>query len=277
MADRRATNKYYPPDWDPSKGSINTFVGQHPLRDRARKLDQGILIISGARKREEEFSAEDAGTMELKDDAEAEKLNDPMYKLEHGIADVQKAKEAAPVLSQLQDVNDKYWKDPFALSQKLRKRFRDEKKEIQQQKNEADEFRDKHHLSIDILPASVEDEEAAKRIKFADAEIPGEEVIKQVVHQSSIFATTKKDSSTRQRTPGRFMKPDATPTPSTATTKSTSRIKSSRSSSKPTLRDLLASQKKDPFAVKSAFDASSFASTSHTTSNLGVKVNKYSK
>ncbi|CAG2167579.1 unnamed protein product [Oppiella nova] len=45
MAERKAVNKYYPPDWTPAKGSINKYRGSHPLRDRARKLHEGILII----------------------------------------------------------------------------------------------------------------------------------------------------------------------------------------------------------------------------------------
>ncbi|KAI9333656.1 CWC16 protein, partial [Obelidium mucronatum] len=188
--ERKATNKYYPPDWDPSKGSINTFVGQHPLRDRARKLDQGILIIrfempfsiwcegcenhvgkgvrynaekkkvgmyystpiwqfrmkchlcnnwieihtdpknavyeikGGARKREEEFSPEDNETMALKDDKEAERLLDPMYKLEQTNRDIQKAKESSTSVSNLLEYNERLWKDPFTMSQKIRQKFR---------------------------------------------------------------------------------------------------------------------------------------------------------
>ncbi|EGD78557.1 hypothetical protein PTSG_09251 [Salpingoeca rosetta] len=46
MADRKASNKWIPPDFDPKKtSSINAYHGSHPLRERARKIKQGILVI----------------------------------------------------------------------------------------------------------------------------------------------------------------------------------------------------------------------------------------
>ncbi|MCO5575324.1 hypothetical protein L7F22_029124 [Adiantum nelumboides] len=45
LAAARADNFYFPPEWTPQQGSLNKFHGQHALRERARKLDQGILII----------------------------------------------------------------------------------------------------------------------------------------------------------------------------------------------------------------------------------------
>nr|CAG4652164.1 EOG090X0DK6 [Triops cancriformis] len=45
MAERKSVNKYYPPDWRPEMGSVNKYHGTHALRERARKLHLGILII----------------------------------------------------------------------------------------------------------------------------------------------------------------------------------------------------------------------------------------
>eukprot|EP00897_Mesotaenium_endlicherianum_P003309 jgi/Mesen1/3005/ME000177S02276 len=45
LAAARADNFYYPPEWTPDKGGLNKFQGQHPLRERAKKIDQGILVI----------------------------------------------------------------------------------------------------------------------------------------------------------------------------------------------------------------------------------------
>ncbi|GLH13910.1 Coiled-coil domain-containing protein 130 homolog [Gryllus bimaculatus] len=45
MGERKGTNLYYPPDYDPKKGGLNKFLGTHALRERARKLHLGILII----------------------------------------------------------------------------------------------------------------------------------------------------------------------------------------------------------------------------------------
>lgn len=45
MGERKGTNLYYPPDYDPRAGGLNKFLGTHALRERARKLHMGILII----------------------------------------------------------------------------------------------------------------------------------------------------------------------------------------------------------------------------------------
>lgn len=45
MGERKGQNHYYPPDYDPKVGGLNKFLGTHALRERARKLHLGILII----------------------------------------------------------------------------------------------------------------------------------------------------------------------------------------------------------------------------------------
>ena len=45
MGERKGQNMYYPPDYDPRKGGLNKSQGTHALRERARKLHLGILII----------------------------------------------------------------------------------------------------------------------------------------------------------------------------------------------------------------------------------------
>ncbi|CAG8454141.1 14346_t:CDS:10 [Rhizophagus irregularis] len=228
-------NKYYPPDWTPEKGSVNKFVGKHPLGDRARKIDQGILIVrfelpfniwcegcgnhvgkgvrynaekkkigkyfstpifsfrmkchlcdnwieihtdpknaeylvvSGARKKVETWEPEDSEVIKLKDDDEAKKMVDnALYKLEYSVKDELRSRETLPILTQLQRLNDKQWADPYTHSQRMRKKFREEKKELEAKKRADEEICDRNALSIPLLPESQEDIVKARTTEFSD-------------------------------------------------------------------------------------------------------------
>lgn len=105
----------------------------------------------------------------LKDDEMAERLvTDAFYALEHKTIDARKGAESVPVLTRLQRLNDAQWSDPYTNSQRLRKRFREEKHASREVHLRAEDIRNRGSLHIDLLPESAEDELAAKIVEFSD-------------------------------------------------------------------------------------------------------------
>ncbi|CEP16979.1 hypothetical protein [Parasitella parasitica] len=125
------------------------------------------VVVSGARKKMEEWNPDDTEVIQLQDKEQKEQLeSDPMYRLEHGIKDKQIIQEATPHLSQLQTLNETQWSDPYTRSQQLRRQFRQEKKKDKLIVEEAEKIRDKHSLQIELLPETTSDAIEAKSIEY---------------------------------------------------------------------------------------------------------------
>ncbi|KAI9512952.1 DUF572-domain-containing protein [Russula earlei] len=221
-------NKYYPPDYDDAKHkSLNAYRGKHALGDRARKLDQGILItrfelpfniwcgtceahigmgvrynaekkkigmyystpifsfrckchlcsgwfeiqtdpqntryivVSGARRKEEDWDpAENGGFAVLDTEGKTEPV-DPLAALEKSTdAQTHANKVQAPRLEQLEDLSAHYNEDPYTHSQRMRKRFRAEKK-LEQALAEADKsLKEKYGLPTELALERADDADA---------------------------------------------------------------------------------------------------------------------
>jgi len=153
------------------------------------------VIVSGARRKIEEWDAKENGSIALTDEKEKEKLEtNAFYKLENDITNKSKAEESVPLLTKLQNLNDRQWKDPYTSSYIIRKKFR-ERKKLEKQKDEEDQkFKDKHLLSIDLLPETEEDKEKAKQAFKEDINYSINRVHqrKQEIRNSSIFGNNNK-------------------------------------------------------------------------------------
>ncbi|KAL1745727.1 CWC16 protein [Schizophyllum fasciatum] len=222
-------NKYYPPDYDGAKHkSLNAYRGKHALGDRARKLDQGILITrfelpfniwcgtcnnhigmgvrynaekkkvgnyystpifafrckchlcdgwftiqtdpkntryvvtEGARQKDEEWDPEENGGYAIHDTEGKAGPSDPLAALEK-TTDAQNyvAKVQQPRLEELEEVSERLNADPYALSRKVRKHFREDKKVEQKKRAAEDEIKDRYGLPVELNLASTRDDDVS--------------------------------------------------------------------------------------------------------------------
>ncbi|QRW17755.1 mRNA splicing, via spliceosome-related protein [Rhizoctonia solani] len=222
-------NKYYPPDYDGEKHkSLNSYRGKHALGDRARKIDQGILITRfelpfniwcggcdahigmgvrynaekrkvgnyystpiyafrckchlcshwfeirtdpqntryvveyGARQKVEDWNPEENGENDPSKNAPL----DPLQSLEKSTTQEENyQKHSRPHLEQLQDLSAARSADPYSLSVKLRKSFRQGKHAALKIKAEDDALKDKYGLDAGIKLVDKDDPSLALEAK----------------------------------------------------------------------------------------------------------------
>jgi len=155
------------------------------------------VVVSGGRRKVETWEpTPDDHIIKLKDEETAKKLaEDPFYKLEYATEDKRKAQEDVPVLDRLQKINESLY-DDFTMSQKMRKRFRDETKAIA----EAEQQNALKGLppTLKLLPPSEEDELEAKKFigKHPTLKAVEDKKVKDrvLIKTASIFGATSESS-----------------------------------------------------------------------------------
>jgi len=126
------------------------------------------VVESGARQKDEEWNPEENGGFAIhENDPSKAGPSDPLAQLEKTANQERRANDiGAPRLDALQELSEHYGVDPYELSSKVRKRFREEKK-VEKRKRDADEaVKEKYALPTDLkLVDNAEVEEEASRWK----------------------------------------------------------------------------------------------------------------
>ena len=122
-------------------------------------------VISGAKRKTEEWDVKTTEVIELPDEAErAKRATDAMYRLEHEAQDVAKAKASEPAMVRLMRM--KAAEDSYSQNADLRRAFRTKKKEDARQVAADAAVQARYGLAVSLVAEHPDDVAAAQHVRF---------------------------------------------------------------------------------------------------------------
>lgn len=139
---------------------------------RTDPKNTAYIVVEGATKRDtgEDKLREGDEALVIMTDQEREALRKNAFaSLEKTIEDRERLKISTERIDDLVDVQSKFWEDPYAQNQKLRRAFRVGRKEREREAERTEDLRDRMGLGMELVPETEGD---AKRAALVDFGLP---------------------------------------------------------------------------------------------------------
>ncbi|RTE76082.1 hypothetical protein BHE90_009458 [Fusarium euwallaceae] len=141
---------------------------------RTDPKNTAYVVVEGGKKRDTGEDEPREGDAVILTDQEREALRKNAFaSLEKTIEDREQLKLATERIDDLAEVSSKHWKDPYTQNQRLRKAFRQERKERERTAAATENLQDRMSLGIDIVPATEEDSRRAALVDFGPVDENG--------------------------------------------------------------------------------------------------------
>jgi coiled-coil domain-containing protein 130 len=134
---------------------------------RTDPKNTAYVVTEGARKRDLGEDKVEEGDVKILTQEERDTLRDNAFAaLEGKVEDKKRLEQSKQRLEELQDLSEQQWDDPYEQNKKLRKLFREGRKQREKDASVSAALQDKMSLGLDLLPENEGDVRRAKSIEF---------------------------------------------------------------------------------------------------------------
>ncbi|RDW85705.1 DUF455-containing protein [Coleophoma crateriformis] len=155
------------------------------------------VVVEGARKRDLGEDKVNEGDVKILTTEEREALrNNAFATLEVKAEDKKRLEHSKLRLEELQDLSEQ-WEDPYERNKRLRRTFREGRKQREKEAGVTAALQDKMSLGLDILPENEDDVRRAGFIQFGD--IDGEKAMVKAVSKPLFALMDKTPESTKSK------------------------------------------------------------------------------